>query len=99
MSYTHEAIRKDGDIMIQDAARRLNRSYTWVYYRLPELGKNTYRYKGVIFIRAAGLDRVAGDERARSSPRPATKDPTARGITDLKRFRFLRTNSSKWLNS
>jgi hypothetical protein len=54
---THHAIRQDGDVMIQEAARRLNRSYTWVYYRLvdPKIEPHTYRYKGVIFIRAPGL--------------------------------------------
>jgi len=43
--------------MIQEAARRLNRSYTWVYERLVDtpVEKHTYRYKGVIFIRAVGL--------------------------------------------
>ena len=76
MSYTHEAIRKDGDIMIQDAARRLNRSYTWVYYRLPELGKNTYRYKGVIFIRAAGLIELQEmNARAPRRGRPRKTQP------------------------
>lgn len=52
---THDAVRQPGDMMITEAAARLNRGYTWVYERLPRIHTQVYRYKGVIFIRQAGF--------------------------------------------
>lgn len=49
-----------GDLQIARIAKQLGRSYSWVYVRLAELGKeNVFKYKGVIFIRPAGFDKLA----------------------------------------
>lgn len=47
--------RGPSDVKIEEAGRRLNRSYTWIYERLERIEDYTYRYKGVIFIREEGL--------------------------------------------
>ena len=51
---------KPGDLPIARIAAQLHRSYSWVYARLEEVGReNVFRYKGVIFIRPPGFDRLA----------------------------------------
>jgi hypothetical protein len=51
---------KKGDKVIVEAAKVLGRSYSWVYVRLPKLAKkDTYLDRGVIYIRKAGIDRLA----------------------------------------
>lgn len=55
----HAAMVKPGDLPIAKVAKRLNRSYSWVYSRRGQIGReNVYRYKGVIFIRPAGFDKL-----------------------------------------
>lgn len=54
------AIVKPGDLPIARVADRLGRSYSWVYTRRARIGRdNVYRYKGVIFIRPDGFDKLA----------------------------------------
>lgn len=51
---------KPGDLPIAQVARKLSRSYSWVYQRRDQVGReNIFRYKGVIFIRPPGFDRLA----------------------------------------
>lgn len=49
-----------GDLPIAKVAEKLGRSYSWVYTRREQLGReHVFRYKGVIFIRPAGFDKLA----------------------------------------
>jgi len=66
-----KTVRPD-DLTIVKAAKLLSRSYSWVYSRLKELGRdNTIRHKGVIFIRSRGFDKLAAlSARAPKRGRP-----------------------------
>lgn len=56
----NKAVAKPGDLTISKAAKLLKRSYSWVYTHLKDLGRDqTVRYKGVIFIRAKGFEKLA----------------------------------------
>lgn len=60
MTTPRNVIVMPGDLPIARVARRLGRSYSWVYSRRDKIGReNLYRYKGVIFIRPAGFDALA----------------------------------------
>ncbi len=63
---------KDGDLPIARVAALLERSYSWVYTRRDKIGReNVFRYKGVIFIRPAGFDKLAAmSARAPKRGRP-----------------------------
>ena len=51
---------KKGDLQIARVAEHLGRSYSWVYTRTGQIGKdNVFKYKGVIFIRSAGFEKLA----------------------------------------
>ena len=67
-----EVMIKKDDVTIPQAAKMIERSYSWVYARLVDIGRsNVVRYKGVIFIRAAGLDKLAAmSARAPKRGRP-----------------------------
>ena len=64
-------VRK-GDLQIARAAVLLERSYSWVYTRRTKIGReNVFKYKGVIFIRPAGFDKLAAmSARAPKRGRP-----------------------------
>ena len=52
-------VRK-GDLQVAKVAKLLKRSYSWVYTRRTQIGRdNVFKYKGVIFIRSAGFDKLA----------------------------------------
>lgn len=51
---------KEGDLQVARAAKMLGRSYSWVYTRRTQIGRNNvFKYKGVIFIRPAGFEKLA----------------------------------------
>ena len=53
------AVRKS-DLQVARAAKMLGRSYSWVYTRRTKIGRdNVFKYKGVIFIRPAGFEKLA----------------------------------------
>ena len=63
---------KKGDLQIARVARLLKRSYSWVYTRRGKIGRDTvFKYKGVIFIRPTGFDKLAAmSARAPKRGRP-----------------------------
>jgi len=63
---------KKGDLPIARVASQLGRSYSWVYARRDRIGReNVFKYKGVIFIRPAGFDKLAAmSARAPKRGRP-----------------------------
>lgn len=63
---------KKGDLQIARVATVLKRSYSWVYTRRGKIGRdNVFKYKGVIFIRPAGFDKLAAmSARAPKRGRP-----------------------------
>ena len=64
-------VRK-GDLQISQIAKLLKRSYTWVYARRAKIGRdNVFKYKGVIFVRPAGFEKLA----AMSAKAPARGRP------------------------
>jgi hypothetical protein len=51
---------KEGDLQVARAAKMLGRSYSWVYTRRTQVGRtNVFKYKGVIFIRPVGFEKLA----------------------------------------
>lgn len=63
---------RNGDLPIARVATHLGRSYSWVYSRRDQIGReNVFKHKGVIFIRPAGFDRLAAmSARAPKRGRP-----------------------------
>lgn len=69
-------VRK-GDLQIARAAKMLGRSYSWVYTRRMQIGRtNVFKYKGVIFIRPVGFEKLAAmSAKAPKRGRPRISAP------------------------
>jgi hypothetical protein len=69
-------VRKPSDLMLAEIARRLKRSYSWVYQHLEKLDLDQcYRYKGALFVRESGfraLEKMSASGPKRGRPRKSS---------------------------